>query len=190
MPNTPNEALPYPAGTVGVPPDPRGDFQALATAADGKIHEVRGIANGASSSATTAQNSANSAEQSVAAATAVTTLGTWNVASGWTTNRISFYKIGRHVQVDVSVNRTGGTISTGSSGNITNTALGSISNAAFLPVVQYAALASGPGGSVTSGYMFNNGGAPTIYLAAYGGGGIDVTNGTEVTLSGVYLSAS
>lgn len=172
MPNTPNESLPYPAGTVGVPPDPRGDIQALATAADGKIHEVRGIANVGG------------------AASTVTSITSWTVASGWSTNRVSWYKVGRLVQVDISVNRTGSTITVGPTGNIVNVQLGNITNTAFLPQVLYSSLASGPGGSVTSGYVYNTTSKPTVWLAAYGGGGIDITAGTEITLSGVYISAS
>lgn len=170
---TPNEALRYPAGTPGVPPDVAGDIKNLALDADGKIHEVRGIA------------------EAGGAASTVTSLTSWSVSSGWQTNRIAFYKVGRHVQVDMSVTRTGSTIAVGASGNIPNVALGHITNTAFLPVVTYASLASGPGGSVTSGYVRDNGSSqPTIFLAAYGGGGIDITAGTEITLSGVYLSAS
>lgn len=125
MPNTPNESLPYPAGIVGVPPDVRGDIQSLATAADTKIHQVRGIA------------------------TAGGTDTGWSLtpitlASGWTTKTDSagnssgtvfggLKQIGSEVFVKFRATRSGGSIVAGSTGNVLDTAVATIASA-YRPV--------------------------------------------------------
>lgn len=120
MPNT-SRGYPYPAGTVGVPPDVRGDLQSLATAINTDVGSVAGTANAGGT------DTAWSLSQ-------VTLSSGWNNLRDPSGNTSSVKggarKVGGTVNVSFLCDRSGGTISGDGSGNVS-------------PDVQIATLASG-----------------------------------------------
>lgn len=147
---------------------------------------AQATANKALSTANSALTAANNAQTDVNTLSAVyqPSSGGFTAASGWSLNRGNIIKIGRIVSCDISISRTGGTITVGASGNIINTLVGTVTSA-FRNWGQNQGITAGPGGSVNSVYVAGT----NVYLAAYAPS-TDITNGTEVTFAGVWVSAS
>lgn len=144
------------------------------------------VANQANATANSALAAGNNAQAGVNALNAEfkPATGAFSVGSGWTVNRQNIIKVGRVATCDISVTRSGGTITVGSSGNIANTLIGTVTGT-FTPVFQYAGLTAGPGGAVNSVYLQGT----SIYIAAYAPS-TNITNGTEITFAGPWITAS
>jgi hypothetical protein len=147
---------------------------------------AQATANTALSTANTAVTKANNAQADVDAlsATFEPATGGFTVAAGWTLNRGNIIKVGRVASCDISINRTGATITVGPSGNITNTLLGTVSTT-FKNWGSYQGITAGPGGSVNSVYIQGT----NVYLAAYAPS-VNIVAGAEITFAGLWLTAS
>jgi hypothetical protein len=122
MPTTPHYNLPYPAGTIGVPPDPRGDLQALATAVDTNIYaEVHAAVLETADSG-----------WSIAVATLSAGWGSKTDSNGNTTNVVGgIRKVGQRVEVRIRATRTGSAITPGATGNFTDTPIMQLASGYF-----------------------------------------------------------
>lgn len=173
MPNTTNESLPYPAGTVGVPPDVRGDIQSLATAADGKIHEVRGIANvgGADTG------------WSLSKLTLQTGWDTKTDPSGNTSGTLTggIRKIGIEARLKVRANRNGSTISADSSGNFADNPVYVINDSSYRPSSPEYIRWVKPGLAGGDARIDPNG---TISLTNFSSGGSTLPNNSVIQIYG------
>jgi hypothetical protein len=108
MPDTPNLAISYPAGTVGVPPDVRGDLESLATDVDTNVF-------------------ARYEPARLATVDTGWSLTPATLSSGWDTKtdpqgattsvKGGVRKVGQRVEVRIRGTRRGGTISPGATGN-------------------------------------------------------------------------
>lgn len=152
---------------------------AAADAAQVTATQALTAANAAQASANTANTTANTLN-----ATFEPVTGGFTPAAGWSLNRGNVIKIGRLVGCDISVNRTGATITVNSSGNIVNQLLGTV-HSAFTNWGNYQGITAGPGGSVNSVYIQGT----NVYLAAYAPSTNIVLN-TEITFAGTWISAS
>lgn len=152
---------------------------AAADAAQATADQALKIAQGAQAAAGNAQGDIDALS-----ATFEPTSGGFTVASGWSMNRGNIIKIGRFCSCDISVVRTGGTITVGSSGNIANTLLGTVSST-FKNWAGTQGITAGPGGAINSVYIQGT----NVYLAAYAPS-TNITNGTEISFAGPWISAS
>lgn len=147
---------------------------------------AQATANQALSTAQSAQAAAGNAQSDIDAlsVTFEPATGGFTVATGWTLNRGGIIKVGRIASCDISVNRTGATITVGPSGNIANTLIGTVSST-FKNWGQYQGITAGPGGSVNSVYIQGT----NVYLAAYAPS-VNIVAGNEITFAGMWMTAS
>lgn len=147
---------------------------------------AQATANAALSKANTALTAANNAQSDVDAlgATFEPVSGGFTAATGWSLVRGKVIKIGRFASCDISVNRTGATISGTPSGNIGNTLVGTVSST-FANWAGYQGITAGPGGSVNSVFIQGT----SVYLAAYAPN-TDIVAGTNITFAGPWITAS
>lgn len=103
----------------------------------------------------------------------------YHVSSGWSVNRLVVNQLfGKILQIDCSVNRTGGSLS----GNITNNQI--LSTDGGWGSRQYQGLPSGPGGNPNSFYVSGAG----IFIAAVAPS-TTINNGDEVTFAGLWIQS-
>lgn len=152
---------------------------ATADAAQATANQALTTANNASTAATNAQTDIDKLSATFEPAT-----GGFTAATGWSLNRGQIIKVGRVASCDISVNRTGATITVGPSGNIVNVLLGTVT-AQFKNWGQYQGITAGPGGSVNSVYIQGT----NVYLAAYAPS-VNITAGMEITMAGMWVTAS
>lgn len=111
--------------------------------------------------------------------------GSGGTANGFTANRFNILRFGRVVTVDFSATRSGGTISSGPTGNITNVVIGNIGN--WKPQTAWAPLATGPGGPTCSFAIDRASG--NLLLCALPPS-YNLTNGQEITCGGSFITDS
>jgi hypothetical protein len=107
--------------------------------------------------------------------------GLFTVASGWTLEWENGQRLGQVATVTIRVTRSGGTISSGSSGNITNTRIGTLTTV-WQPFYQGALTTTTTGGLI-AGYAQADG---SVYLSATVPNR-DITRGTSFALSGTWV---
>lgn len=152
---------------------------AAADAAQATANKALSTANTALTSAKNAQTSVNTLAAEFQPAT-----GGFVAATGWSLNRGNIIKIGRVASCDISITRTGATITVGPSGNIVNQLVGTVSSI-FTNWGQFQGINAGPGGSVNSVFIQGT----NIFLAAYAPS-TNIVAGTEITFAGVWITKS
>lgn len=159
----------------------------IAAAGDGAAAaSAQATANTALSTANAALTAANNAQSDIDtfSATFEPLTGGFTAATGWSEFRNKIIKIGRVASCDVAITRTGGTITVGSSGNITNTLVGTVTSA-FTNWGLTQGLTTGGGGSLNSVYITGN----SVYLAAYVPS-VNINNGDQISFAGPWITAS
>lgn len=107
--------------------------------------------------------------------------GVMAIASGWSMEWQNGYRLGQVATVSVRVTRTGGTINTGTTGNIANTRIGTLA-AVWRPYFQGALTTTSTGG-VAMAYAEGDG---EVWLSATLPAR-DIVRGTSFSLSGTWV---
>lgn len=152
---------------------------AAADAAQATANQANTTANSALTAANNAQTGVNTLSATFEPAT-----GAFTPATNFTVVRNSLIKIGRVASCDIQVTYTGSTITVSSSGNITNTLLGTVSSV-FTNWGHIQGIPAGSGGALASYYIYGT----NLWIAAYAPS-TNITSGTTLSLAGTWITAS
>lgn len=111
--------------------------------------------------------------------TAPVTSGVLTVASGWTLNAQEGCIRNGIAYVYLSVTRTGGTITSGATGNIVNTTCANL-NAGWIPAIPHAGMISSTDGQMAAGHTSSSGAIQVVSTVV----GVNIVNTDIISLAG------